>query len=43
MPPSGHTMSGSSARTERIGPMTSGTVELKIATKRVMLPSTTSS
>ena len=30
MPPIGHTMSGSSARTERTGPMTAGTVELKI-------------
>ena len=43
MPPSGHTMSGSSARTDRTGPMTGGTIELKTATKRVMLPSTTSS
>jgi hypothetical protein len=36
-------MSGSSARTERTGPITFGTSELKMATKRVMLPSTTSS
>ena len=42
-PPIGQTMSGSSARTDRTGPITSGICELKIATNRVMLPSTTSS
>ena len=36
-------MSGSSARTERTGPIGSGAVELKIAMKRVMPASTTSS
>src|SRR5829696_8095108 len=43
MPPTGHTMSGSSDRTDRTGPTTCGTVELNMATKRVMSPSTTSS
>ena len=36
-------MSGSSACTERTWLITFGTVELNTATKRVMLPSTTSS
>src|SRR5262249_1027864 len=36
-------MSGSMARTERIGPITSGMVELYTATNRVISPSVTSS
>ena len=43
IPPIGHTMSGSCNRTERTGPIVSGAVELKMATKRVMPPSTSSS
>jgi hypothetical protein len=43
IPPIGQTMLGSSSRTERTGPITGGTTELKMATKRVMPPSTTSS
>ena len=43
MPPIGHTMLWSVLRTERTGPTLSGACELKIAARRVMPPSTTSS
>ena len=43
MPPIGHTMLWSVLRTERTGPTRSGACELKIAARRVMPPSTTSS
>src|ERR1700712_3443231 len=43
MPGSGTAIDGSIGRTERTGPISGGSVELKTATNRVMPPSTTSS